>query len=105
MKKLPKEMFELLEEDMSEASEGPKYSDAWQNPVFANFKISQEDHYGGEGKGSDYFTIFKLTDKVTEDDFFIKFEGYYASYEGTTWESVVEVKPVEVKKRDWKEVK
>lgn len=105
MKKLNPEIIDLLQENMSDAVEGPKYSDVWEDPMFANFNSSQEDHYGGEGKGSDYWTIFKLTDKETNDEFFVKFDGYYASYHGTDWETVSQVEPIEKTVKDWKEVK
>jgi hypothetical protein len=105
MKKLNPEIIDLLSENMSDAVEGPKYSDVWADPMFQNFKMSEEAHYGGEGKGSEYWTIFKLTDKETNDDFFIKFDGYYASYSGTDWETVSQVVPVDKTVVDWKEVK
>lgn len=107
MKKLSKEIIELLSENMSDAADGPEWAgdeSVWKDPIFANFKIAEEAHYGGEGKGEEYWTVYKLTDKSTKDDYFVKFDGYYMSYDGTTWQSVSQVKPVEVKKRDWEEV-
>lgn len=103
MKKVSKKIIELLSENMSDASDS--YSDTWKDPLFENFKVAQVEHYGGENKGSDYYNIFKLTDKDTKDEFFIKFDGYYQSYVGTEWQSVAQVVPYEKTVKDWKEVK
>lgn len=55
--------------------------------------VEPVDSYGGEDQGSSYWSVYKFTkgDQVT----YIKFDGWYASYDGATYESMFEVKPVE----------
>lgn len=53
------------------------------------------DQYGGEDKGSDWWSVKFFPDH----DIYIKVEGYYTSYDGTDfcdgWNSCSEVKPKE----------
>lgn len=52
-------------------------------------------HYGGEGKGDTWYSVFHFTDH----DVHLKVDGWYSSYNGTDFEgwedSVKEVKPME----------
>lgn len=50
------------------------------------------DSFGGEGKGEEYWIIFKVGDEL------FKVDGYYSSWDGVSWENseVYKVKPVEV---------
>lgn len=47
---------------------------------FLDWTITWEDHYGGEGQGSEYWVVFKITGPDTEK--YIYLPGYYESYEG-----------------------
>jgi hypothetical protein len=51
------------------------------------------DRYGGEDQGSDYWSVYSFTDGMQV--VFIEFQGWYASYEGCTYEEFYEVTPVE----------
>lgn len=69
-----------------------------------NYVVESEvDYYGGEGKGEEYWKISRILDKKTGEVFFIKFEGFYNSWDGTDWSendwNIVE--PVEVKVIQW----
>ncbi len=61
----------------------------------AEAKINFElvDRYGGEDQGSDYWSVYSFTDGMQV--VFIKFDGYYASYDGSTYEEFYEVTAVE----------
>ena len=59
----------------------------------ANIRFELEDRYGGEDQGSDYWSVYSFTDDMQV--VFIKFDGWYASYEGSTYEEFYEVQPVE----------
>lgn len=49
------------------------------------------ENFGGEGQGDDRWVVFEVNGRLYEKD------GYYASYDGTTWDGdLYEVKPVEV---------
>lgn len=70
-----------------------------------NYVVESEvDYYGGEGQGEEYWKISRILDKKTGEVFFIKFEGFYNSWNGTDWSendwNIVE--PIEVKVIQWK---
>lgn len=69
-----------------------------------NYVVESEvDYYGGEGQGDEYWKISRILDKKTGETFFIKFEGFYNSWNGTDWSenNWNIVKPVEVKVIQW----
>lgn len=51
------------------------------------------DDYGGEDMGSTYYAVHKFT--RGDETVFIKFYGYYASYNGADYEGFVFVTPKE----------
>ena len=55
--------------------------------------FKEVDRYGGEDQGSDYWSVYSFTDGMQV--VFIQFQGWYASYEGSTYEEFYEVQPVE----------
>lgn len=59
----------------------------------ANLNFELVDRYGGEDQGSDYWSVYSFTDGMQV--VFIKFDGYYASYDGSTYEEFYEVQPIE----------
>ncbi len=70
----------------------------------ANFKkhlnnlgisVKSEDHYGGEGQGEDYWTVYSFTDG--KETVYIKFDGWYQSYNGSEYNEWFFVEPREVK--------
>jgi hypothetical protein len=69
------------------------------------FEFRAEDHYGGEGQGEEYWSVVKVTrgDEVA----FIKFTGWYASFNGAEMshgaEAFTEVKKVPVESYEWEE--
>lgn len=52
------------------------------------------DSYGGEGKGDEYYTVYYFPNA----GIFIKFKGYYQSYDGATYTNMYMVEPKEVTK-------
>ncbi len=54
--------------------------------------IEQVDQHGGEDQGSTYYTVYKFTGQGEE--VYLKFEGYYQSYDGATYEGFQQVQPV-----------
>lgn len=57
------------------------------------------DEYGGEDQGSTYYAVWKFD--TTDGPLYVKFYGWYASYDGATYEGFVEVKPREVTKVEY----
>jgi len=59
----------------------------------AGITFEEVDRYGGEDQGSDYWSVYSFTNGM--EAAFIKFDGWYASYEGSTYDSFYEVQAVE----------
>lgn len=59
----------------------------------AGIAFEEVDRYGGEDQGSDYWSVYSFTDGM--EVVFIQFQGWYASYEGSTYHEFYEVQPVE----------
>lgn len=76
--------------------------DTWDSEEVREFKkklsdnsitFKLEDRYGGEDQGSDYWSVYSFSND--KEVVFIKFDGWYASYEGSTYEEFYEVQAVE----------
>lgn len=53
--------------------------------------ISYEYRTGGEGEGEEYWSVYSFTNE--EGTVYIKFNGYYQSYEGATFDEFYQVVP------------
>lgn len=53
------------------------------------------DCYGGEGRGDDYWAVWKFIDNGEE--YFVRFDGWYSSSAGAEFNKMELVKPVETK--------
>lgn len=100
-----KEVIEFMKEQVVEKGQDPDYDIEYDKLEAAGFKIEEEETVGGEGMGENYYIVMKFS-KKNEDSFFVKCDGYYASYDGVTWDGgrVYEAKQVEVKKKVWKKI-
>lgn len=54
-------------------------------------QIKYCDDYGGEDQGSDYWSVYAFTDG--QETVYVKTQGWYASYEGSTYEDWTIVSP------------
>ena len=52
------------------------------------------DAYGGEGKGEDYWAVYKFS--KGDEAVYVKFDGWYASYNGSEFDEWFFVKPKQV---------
>jgi hypothetical protein len=52
------------------------------------------DNHGGEGEGEDYWSVYKFTSGT--DEVFVKFSGWYQSYNGSEFDEFFFVTPKEV---------
>ena len=52
-----------------------------------------QDNYGGEGQGEDYWSVYKFTNG--KDTCYVKFDGWYQSYNGSEFTEWFFVSPVE----------
>lgn len=58
-----------------------------------NITATEVDHAGGEDEGRDYYTVYEFSDNI--DKVFVKLQGWYASYQGSEYESYSFVEPKE----------
>lgn len=59
----------------------------WDNKITVQWK----DSYGGEGMGDDYWSVYRFSKDLEE--VFVKFQGYYSSYNGADYTDWYFVKP------------
>jgi hypothetical protein len=57
-------------------------------------EVQYVDNHGGEGQGEDYWSIYKFTKEG--ETLYVKFQGHYYSYEGSTYDDFYFVTPKEV---------
>ena len=60
------------------------------------------DHYGGEDMGRDYWSIYAFHDEANV--VYVKFDGWYASYDGSEYEEWFFVEPRQVQVTEFKRV-
>lgn len=77
--------------------------DMWSKDEYKNFWYSLEadgvgfehqDSYGGEGLGEEYWSVYSFTKDDTT--VYIKFDGWYQSYNGSEYQEWFFVEPKEV---------
>ena len=66
----------------------------------AGIGFTHEDNYGGEDMGSEYWSVYTFT--KGDVSVHVKFDGYYQSFDGSTYEGFDFVKPTSVQKIEWK---
>lgn len=62
--------------------------------VAANIKVEYADSYGGEGMGDRYWTVYKFSQGENVE--YLKFDGWYQSYNGAEFSEYFWVKPKQV---------
>lgn len=97
------EVMEWFEANTS-ACEEFMNEDLWETKydvkeAFEGWEYESVDHYGGEDQGSTYYTVWKFSNG--EEEFFLRFDGYYQSHYGTAYETFNEVKPKKVEQIVW----
>lgn len=58
----------------------------------AGITVKHLDNYGGEDCGSEYWSVYEFS--KGEDKVFVKFSGWYQSYNGSEYEEWFFAKPV-----------
>ena len=80
---------EVCEELMYDAGY-VKDQKSWDLP----FGYKSVDSYGGEGQGSDFYSVMLIRNPDNHDEqYHIKFQGWYASYDGAEYDSWSFVEP------------
>ena len=78
-----------------------KYNTEEQNQCIAAFQaaditFSNVASHGGEGEGEDYWSVYKFMDNTTKETVYVKFDGWYQSYNGSEFDEWYFVVPKEV---------
>ena len=80
---------DICEEFMYEGD----YIKDWKSNVLP-FEYKCVDSYGGEDQGSDFYTVILVRNPDNRDEqYYTKFQGWYASYAGAEYDSWSFVEP------------
>jgi hypothetical protein len=78
-----------------------------EDDPFKDFNFEVIEQFGGEGQGDHCHDVIKFTRKSDPQDYvYVKFDGYYSSYDGCNY-SYYEpyiVEPYEKTVRDWRKI-
>lgn len=69
----------------------PSDFEGWATPL--GIKAELATHHGGGGQGDQYYAVYKFTDEY--ETVYIKFSGWYASYNGAEYQDFSVVTPKE----------
>lgn len=58
------------------------------------YSYNAVEEYGGEDQGQSYYAVWEF--QCEDGPIYIKFHGWYSSYDGVTYEGLTEVFPREV---------
>lgn len=61
------------------------------HPELTDVKFDLKDNYGGEDMGAEYYSVWQFT--KGSEVVFIRFDGYYSSYNGADYQDFKFVKP------------
>lgn len=110
LKEVVKELLKAAESDVmnnffwSEAGMDYKYQEEEPEGFDTalkekGIKYNHVDNYGGEGQGEDYWSVYSFNND--DELVYVKFDGYYASYDGSTFQEWFFVEPTEVVVTQW----
>ena len=70
------------------------YVKKWSQDDNDPFEHKAVDSHGGEGEGSDFWTVILIHNPDNHDEqYYIKFQGWYSSYSGAEYEGWSFVEP------------
>ena len=96
------EAYEDLIYDALFHSEYNSEPSEWDSDEVKEFRVAladsgvvcqHEDNYGGEGQGDDYWSVYSFT--RGDEKVYVKFNGWYASYNGAEFTEWFFVEPKE----------
>jgi hypothetical protein len=68
------------------------------------YTIEEEEQFGGEGQGDNYFIVVSIKENNSGEKIYVRFNGYYDSWNGTEWDGWDFVKPIEVTVTKWEAI-
>jgi hypothetical protein len=69
-----------------------------------NIAFEHTECFGGEGMGDQYWSVYKFTGAEESNFLYVKFNGWYQSYNGSEYTDWFFVKPKEVLRTEYVEV-
>lgn len=70
------------------------YTSNWTKDSNEPFEHKGVDSYGGEGEGLNFYSVILIRNPDNHDEqYYIKFQGWYASYDGAEYEDWFFVEP------------
>ena len=70
------------------------YASDWSHDDGDPFEYKGVDSHGGEDQGSDFWTVIQIRNPDNHDEqYYIKFQGWYSSYSGAEYEGWSFVEP------------
>ena len=70
------------------------YVKDWTQDDNDPFEYKGVDSYGGEGQGSDFWSVIQIRNPDDHNEqYYIKFQGWYASYNGAEYDNWYFVEP------------
>lgn len=83
----------FLDNNIDEAELPEELWESMMCNIFDGINIAHMQSFGGEGKGDDYYTIYKFTKESTGEEEYVKFDGWYMSYQGASYSRYFFVQP------------
>lgn len=84
---------EFFSREMSDAHHNYDSEEVHAFKASCELSFTLVDEYGGEGQGEDYWTVYSFSDG--HDVVYVKFQGWYASYNGAEFTEYSFVSPKE----------
>ena len=70
------------------------YANNWESSDNLPFEYKGVDSYGGENQGSDFYSVILIRNPDNHDEqYYIKFQGWYTSYDGAEYDNWSFVEP------------
>lgn len=90
-------------EDLSEGSSKYQAEEFIANHFLdMNIEYKFSENFGGEGNGDSYWVVYEFNSTETDEKCYIRFSGWYASFNGSEFEYSEVVEPEVVQKVIWK---
>jgi hypothetical protein len=87
------EIIHHMEFDPYDDNEANAHDDLVTELKEKGYLLNSEDHYGGEGKGDQYWNVFSV--EHNGEKTYFRIDGWYASYDGSHFDDCYEFYEVE----------
>lgn len=91
--KIPDELIKWFDDENENRCTDLMYDEFDLESLPAGWTVEVVDSYGGEGMGDDFYNV--LAFKKDREVVYVKFQGWYSSYDGSEFQEYYVVEPVE----------